>query len=88
VTGDIATLSSPDLAAADRNIDQYMLEQCGFEQITISATDYAYEGLPGTVPAEVVGATLRNQGQDAHQAVISRANDGVSQSYTEILAAN
>jgi hypothetical protein len=40
------------------------------------------------VPAEVVGVTLRNQGQDAHQAVISRANDGVSQSYTEILAAN
>ena len=48
VTGDIATLSSPDLAAADRNIDQYMLEQCGYEQITISATDYAYEGLPGS----------------------------------------
>jgi hypothetical protein len=30
--------------------------------------------------------TLRNQGQDAHQAVISRANDGVTRSYTEILA--
>jgi hypothetical protein len=37
------------------------------------------------VPAGTVAFTLRNEGQDAHQAVISRADDGVAQPYTEIL---
>jgi hypothetical protein len=85
-TGDIATLSSPDLIGPDRNIDQYVLQECGYDQITITATDHAYQGLPSTTPAGTISVTLRNQGQDAHQAVISRAKDGVTQPYTEILA--
>jgi hypothetical protein len=85
-TGDVATLSSPDLIGPDRNIDQYTLQECGYDQITISATDQAYQGIPSAVPAATVSVTLRNQGQDAHQAVISRAKDGVTQPYTEILA--
>jgi hypothetical protein len=85
-TGDVATLSSPELVGAEGNLDQYMLRECGYEQITISATDQAYQGLPSAAPAGTVAITLRNQGQDAHQAVISRANNGVTQPYTDILA--
>ena len=84
-TGDAATLSSPDVIGADRNLDRYMVQECGYDQITVSATDQAYQGLPSTVPAGTVAFTLRNEGQDAHQAVISRADDGVAQPYTEIL---
>ena len=71
--------------AADRNLDRYMLQECGYGQITISATDRAYQGLPSAVPAGTVAVTLRNEGQDAHQAVISHARDGVAETYTEIL---
>jgi hypothetical protein len=78
-------LSSPDLIGADRNLDRYMVQECGYDQITVSATDQAYQGLPSAVPAGTVAFTLRNEGQDAHQAVISRADDGVAQPYTEIL---
>jgi hypothetical protein len=85
-TGDLATLSSPDLAAADRNLDQYMLRECGYKQIVVTTTDHAYQGLPTTMPAGTVAVTLRNYGHDAHQAVISRAKDGVTQRYTQILA--
>jgi hypothetical protein len=85
-TGDAATLSSPDLVEADRNIDRYMLQVCGYHQISLSATDQAYQGLPATVPAGTVAITLRNEGHDAHQAVVSRAHDGVTQPYPEILA--
>jgi hypothetical protein len=84
-TGDAGTLSSPQLMAADRNVDGYMLRECGYRQITITATDQAYQGLAGPVPAGTVAVTLRNQGHDAHQAVISRAADGVTQPYSEIL---
>jgi hypothetical protein len=84
-TGDVGTFSSPDLIAADRNLHQYLLQECGYEQMTISATDQAYQDLPSAMPAGTVAITLRNQGQDAHQAVISRANDGVTQPYRDIL---
>jgi hypothetical protein len=80
-TGSVATLSSPELVAADRNLDRYMLQECGYDQITIGATDHAYQGVPRAVPAGTFAVTLRNQGQDAHQAVISRAKDGVALPY-------
>ena len=38
-----------------------MLQECGYDQITISATDQAYQGLPSTTPARTVSVTLRNQ---------------------------
>jgi hypothetical protein len=84
-TGDPATLSSPDLKNSDRNIDQYMLQQCGYASVHVTATDNAYQGLPGTMPAGTVGITLSNQGTEAHQVLLSRANDGVTQSFAEIL---
>ena len=84
-TGDPATLSSPDLRTSDRNIDQYMLQQCGYESVQVTATDNAYQGLPATMPAGTVGITLSNQGTDAHQVLLRRINDGVTQSFAEIL---
>jgi hypothetical protein len=84
-TGDPATLSSPDLRNSDRNIDQYMLQQCGYESVQVTATDNAYQGLPDTLPAGTVGITLSNQGTDAHQVLLLRVNDGVTQPFAEIL---
>jgi hypothetical protein len=37
------------------------------------------------MPAGTVGITLSNQGTDAHLVLVSRANDGVTQSFAEIL---
>jgi hypothetical protein len=54
-------------------------------QVQGTATDTAYQGLPGTVRAGTVGVTLTNQGNDAHQVVISRAHDGVTEPFAEIL---
>jgi hypothetical protein len=56
-TGDIVTLRSPELQYADRNIDQHMLQHCGYEQVQVAATDTAYQGLPGTVRAGTIGIT-------------------------------
>ena len=68
-TGDPATLTSPDLQTADRNIDQYMLGECGYPQLHITATDAAYQGIPATISSGAVGITLDNQGREAHQAL-------------------
>ena len=67
-TGDSTTLTSEDLQTADRNVDQYMLRECGYGQISITATDDAYQGIPATLGAGAVGLTLNNQGREAHLA--------------------
>ena len=52
--------------------------------ITVVATDYHFGGLPTTVP---VGTTLSlaNEGKELHELVMFRKNDGVTQSFDELL---
>ena len=84
-TGDSATLTSPDLQTAVRNIDQYMLGECGYPQLHITATDTAYQGIPAAIRSGAVGITLDNQGREAHQALIVHINDGVTEPFTTLL---
>ncbi len=84
-TGDSATLTSPDRQTADRNIDQYMLRECGYQQIQITATDNAYLGIPATTRSGAVGITLDNQGREAHQVLTVRIDDGVTEPFTALL---
>ncbi len=84
-TGDPATLTSADLQTADRNIDQYMLRSCGYPHLQITATDHAYQGIPATIGSGPVGITLDNQGREAHQVLIVRINDGVTEPFTVLL---
>ena len=53
--------------------------------ITVVATDYHFGSLPTTVP---VGTTLSldNQGAELHELIVVRKNDGVSQTWEELLA--
>jgi hypothetical protein len=84
-TGDSATFTSPDVQTADHDIDQYMLRECGYEQIRITATDNAYQGVPTTVRSGPVGITLDNHGREAHQVLVVRINDGVTQPFSALL---
>jgi hypothetical protein len=84
-TGDSATLVSPDLHTADHNIDQYMLRACGYPLLQITATDTAYQGVPATIRSGAVGITLDNHGREAHQVLIVRINDGVTEPFTALL---
>ena len=43
-------------------IDQYVLAECGFEQVDVSATEYKFEGMPATVPAGTLAFNLTNDG--------------------------
>jgi hypothetical protein len=84
-SGEPATLLSTNWEAADRNIDEYMLQECGYEEIRVTATDHTYQGLPHSRTAATVAVTLTNQGQDLHQLILSRIDDNVTQPFSEIL---
>ena len=53
--------------------------------ITVVATDYHFGGLPTSVPVGTV-LSLDNQGAELHELVLARKNDGVTQSWEELLA--
>jgi hypothetical protein len=83
--GDIGTVVGPALATADRGVDEFMLRECGYQHVRVTATDHAYQGLPSSVAPGTVAFTLTNQGREEHQGVVIRINDEVTQPFAEIL---
>jgi hypothetical protein len=53
--------------------------------IEVTAQDYHFEGLPTSVPAGT-SLTLRNAGAEVHELLVVRRNDGVTESFDELLA--
>jgi hypothetical protein len=55
--------------------------------VAVRATDYAYEGVPKTLPAGEARFSFTNDSQaESHEMTLFRINDGVSQSFEQILA--
>jgi hypothetical protein len=84
--GDPSTLQGPEFQQADDEIDEYMLAECGYEQVEATGVDFEYEGLPDTVPGGVVAVTFSNEGEEVHEIGIARINDDVTMPVEEVLA--
>jgi hypothetical protein len=84
--GDPSTLEGPEFQQADDEIDDYMLAECGYEQIEATGVNYEYEGLPDTVPAGVVAITFTNEGDELHEIGLARINDDVTEPVEQLLA--
>lgn len=56
----------------------------GAAPITVVATDYAFSGLPTSVPAGTALA-LDNQGAEVHELLVARKKAGVTESWEELL---
>ncbi len=82
---DPSVLEGPEFQQADDAIDDYMLAECGYEQVEATGVDYEYEGLPDTVPAGVVAVTFTNEGQEVHEIGIARINDDVTEPVEQLL---
>jgi hypothetical protein len=52
--------------------------------ITVVGTDYHFGGLPTSIPVGTV-ISFQNQGAELHEIVVFRKNDGVTQSFEELL---
>ena len=55
--------------------------------VAVHAVDYAYQGVPGTLPAGETRFSFTNDSKaESHEMTLFRINDGVSQSFDQILA--
>jgi hypothetical protein len=85
-SGDDTAFEQPEFIEADNGIDEYMLAECGYEQLEATGVNYEYEGLPDTVPAGVVAVTFSNEGDELHEIGLARINDDVTQPVEALLA--
>lgn len=84
-SGDFAATETPEFATANTNVDQFLLAECGFEQTSVTAVDFEFQGLPDSVPAGASAVTLANEGEQFHEIAVARINDGVDLPAEELL---
>lgn len=84
--GDPAALEGPEFQEADDAIDEYMLAECGYDQLEVTGVNYEYEGLPDTLPAGTVAVTFTNEGDELHEIGVARINDDVTLPVEQVLA--
>ncbi|GAA2543491.1 hypothetical protein [Pseudonocardia hydrocarbonoxydans] len=85
-TGDFSGTESPAFAAAEDEVDATALADCGFEETSVTAVDFEFQGLPDSLPAGQSAVTLTNEGEDFHEIVLARINDDVTLPVADVLA--
>ena len=86
VIANIADPESPEFAEAYGAMLDYMRANCGFAELNLAASEYAFGGFPPELPAGPTIVALENIGEEVHEVVIMRINDEVTLSADELLA--
>jgi hypothetical protein len=84
-TGEDA-FETPEVSAAADAAHAYDLATCGWETVDVTATDYAFDGVPEELPAGPTSFELTNDAEEVHELLLLRKEDGVTQSVEELLA--
>ena len=72
---DDRAFQSEEFSQADEEIDQWVADNCGFERVDVTAVDYAFEGVPETLPAGKVTFAFSNEGKEMHEMLLVRYKD-------------
>jgi hypothetical protein len=72
---------------AENEVASYMFDNCeAFAKLDVTAVEYAFEGVPDSVTAGGIALRFTNEGDQFHEFILFRKNDGVTESFDEILA--
>jgi hypothetical protein len=90
VAGAVEALSSTEVGSAEWNAAyeqtfEWMSANCGFAELDVTATEYAYSGIPPTLSFGPLIVNLHNEGAEVHEVVFLRIDDG-STTAEELLA--
>ena len=84
--GDFAAFETPAAMAAEDEVHAYDLANCGWTSVPVTATEYAFGGIPATLEAGPTSFDLTNNGQELHEVVVLRKKAGVTESFDQLLA--
>lgn len=77
---------SPEFDAPYGEMVEYVKDNCGFNEMSLTASEYAFGGLPSEAPSGPTVITLENIGEEFHEIILMRVNDGVTETAEELLA--
>jgi hypothetical protein len=75
----------PAFAEAYAGLIDYVRANCGFAEVGIAASEYAFGGFPAELAAGPTIFTFENIGEEVHEMILMRINDDVTLSVDEIL---
>jgi hypothetical protein len=85
--GDGAAFNSDATFATYTEVVEGATESCGYETVAVTAKDYAFEGVPATIPAGNISFDLTNSSEsEEHEMIVFSKADGVDLTFDEILA--
>ena len=58
--------------ASLREIDQFLLDNCDYEQVDVTMQEYAFDGIPDEIEKGTVAFNLTNEGSELHEFVVVR----------------
>lgn len=67
-----AAFDNPEFTALLAEMDEFVLDNCGYEQVDATLLDYAFDGVPDELEKGVVAFNLTNEGAELHELVIVR----------------
>src|SRR5690606_30147136 len=76
---------SDEFYAAYGEVAAWMTDNCDYGTLDVVGEDYAFEGIPETVPAGPTVVTFENTGTEMHEIALVRINDDVDASIDELL---
>ena len=84
--GSLTVAQEEEIATIDDDLDSYQLAECPNQHVEATGVDFAYEGLPATVPPGVVAMTFTNEGKEPHEIYLARLDDDVTMSAGQVMA--
>jgi len=85
-TGDFeAAFETPAVNEASDRAHAFDLENCGWATVDVSGEDYRFVGIPESIEAGPVSFEFTNKGEEPHELVLFRVNDGVEESVEDIV---
>jgi hypothetical protein len=84
-SGDYEAFDAPDVDAANDRLHQFELANCGWNVLEITAQDFSFGGLPDEVPTGPTSFEVENHGEDAHELVLIKRAEGVTEPVEELL---
>ena len=84
-SGDFAVFEDPATTAASDAVHRFDVDNCGWTSYEITATEYSFDGLPADLESGATSFEFANDGDEVHELLLVRKNDGVTETADEIL---
>ena len=62
----------PAFVAAIAEIDQFVVDECGYQTVDVTMADDSFEGIPARLDTGVVAFSLRNEGVELHELTVGK----------------